>query len=187
MQTAFRRFRQGTKVAVQVVMCAVQAGLVDEGERVVGVGGSSQGADTALVIRASWGFPNITISEVICYSWGDRLPGHSFDEWPIFAGWPNVCIENRSDIAVYNVCARVTGWPANTTVADRDVTVGSIPAESSAWSEDTFTTRVDMTIPGVDPCEGLVWRIEYDDAVGAHHVVEHEPRFRQQRAPATSD
>ena len=66
MQRAFRRFGQGTKVAVQVVVCAVQAGLVKEGERVIGVGGSSQGADTALVIRASWDFSDVHISEIIC-------------------------------------------------------------------------------------------------------------------------
>jgi hypothetical protein len=66
MQTAFRRFGQGTKVAVQVVVLAVQASLVDEGETVVGVGGSSQGADTALVIKASWGYPDVEISEILC-------------------------------------------------------------------------------------------------------------------------
>jgi hypothetical protein len=66
MQSAFRRFGQGTKVAVQVVVLAVQAGLVDEGETVVGIGGSSRGADTALVIEASWGYPDIEISEILC-------------------------------------------------------------------------------------------------------------------------
>lgn len=66
MQTAFRRFGQGTKVAVQVAVLAVQAGLVDEGETVIGIGGSSRGADTALVIKASWGYPDVFISEVLC-------------------------------------------------------------------------------------------------------------------------
>ncbi len=66
MQTAFRRFGQGTKVAVEVVVCAVQAGLVEEGERVIGIGGSGGGADTALVIDASWDFAGTHISEVIC-------------------------------------------------------------------------------------------------------------------------
>jgi hypothetical protein len=66
MQQAFRRFGQGTKVAVQVVVLAVLAGLVQEGETVIGVGGSSQGADTALVIKASWGYPDVHISEIIC-------------------------------------------------------------------------------------------------------------------------
>lgn len=66
MQTAFRRFGQGTKVAVQVAVLAVQAGLVDEGETVIGIGGSSQGADMALVIKASWGYPDVHISEILC-------------------------------------------------------------------------------------------------------------------------
>ena len=66
MQRAFRRFGQGTKVAVQVVVCAAQAGLVAEGERVIGIGGSSQGADTALVIEASWDFADVRVSEIIC-------------------------------------------------------------------------------------------------------------------------
>ena len=66
MQTAFRRFGQGTKVAVEVVVCAVQAGLVKEGERVIGIGGSSHGADTALVVDASWDFSGVRISEIIC-------------------------------------------------------------------------------------------------------------------------
>jgi len=66
MQTAFRRFGQGMKVAVEVVVGAVQAGLVQEGERVIAVGGSGQGADTALVVAASWDFSNVYVSEVIC-------------------------------------------------------------------------------------------------------------------------
>jgi hypothetical protein len=66
MQLAFRRFGQGTKVAVQVVVCATQAGLVEEGETVIGIGGSGQGADTALVIKASWGFSDVQISEILC-------------------------------------------------------------------------------------------------------------------------
>jgi hypothetical protein len=65
-QTAFRRFGQGTKVAVEVVVCAVRAGLVEEGERVIGIGGSSHGADTALVVDASWDFSGVHISEIIC-------------------------------------------------------------------------------------------------------------------------
>ena len=66
MQQAFRCFGQGTKVAVQVAVLAVQAGLVEEGETVIGIGGSSQGADTALVMVASWGYADIHISEIIC-------------------------------------------------------------------------------------------------------------------------
>ena len=66
MQAAFRRFGQGTKVAVQVVVLAVQAGLIQEGDTVIGIGGASQGADTALVIRASGNYSDVYISEIIC-------------------------------------------------------------------------------------------------------------------------
>jgi hypothetical protein len=66
MQTAFRRFGQGTKVAVEVVVCAVQAGLLEEGSRVIGIGGSGGGADTALVIDCSWDFVDAHVSEIIC-------------------------------------------------------------------------------------------------------------------------
>ena len=66
MQVAYRRFGQGIKVAVEVVVLAVMAGLVEEGERVIGVGGSSAGADTALLITASYDFSGVRISEVIC-------------------------------------------------------------------------------------------------------------------------
>jgi hypothetical protein len=66
MQRAFRRFGQGTKVAVEVVVCAVLAGLVEVGERVIGVGGSSRGADTALVVEAAWDFSDTHVSEILC-------------------------------------------------------------------------------------------------------------------------
>jgi hypothetical protein len=66
MQRAFRRFGQGTKVAVEVVVCAVQVGLVDVGELVVAVGGSGGGADTAYVVRAAWDFSDVWVSELIC-------------------------------------------------------------------------------------------------------------------------
>jgi len=66
MQSAFRCFGEGTKVAVEVAVCAVRKGLVAEGERVIAVGGSSRGADTALVVDASWDFSGVHISEIIC-------------------------------------------------------------------------------------------------------------------------
>ena len=65
MQVAFRRFGQGTKVAVEVVVLAVMAGLIAEGERVIGIGGSSAGADTALVITASYGFSDTRIPQIV--------------------------------------------------------------------------------------------------------------------------
>jgi len=117
------------------------------------------------------------------YRWGDPAPAYSFDDWPIFEGWMDARIENRGPGDALNVTATVTDWPINTEVPGPDVTVGDIPGGDSAWSEDAFTTRVDMTIPGVDPCEGVIWRIEYDDAVGTHHVIEGVPEFPPGEGP----
>jgi hypothetical protein len=66
MAQAFRCFGQGTKVAVQVAVLAVQAGLVDEGEMVIGIGGSSRGADTALELKASWGYADVHVAQILC-------------------------------------------------------------------------------------------------------------------------
>ena len=55
--------------------------------------------------------------------------------------------------------------------------------DGSAWSADTFTTHVDTSIPGIDSCEGVVWRIEYDDAAGVHHVIEGVPEFPPGEGP----
>ena len=116
------------------------------------------------------------------YRWGEPAPGYSFANWPIFEGWTNVLIENRGCGDVFNVTASITSAPSNTTTLDPDVTVGDIPAGSWAWSIDTFTTQVDMANP-VDPCEGIEWRIEYDDAAGVHHVIENVPEFPPGEGP----
>jgi len=139
-----------------------------------GVGSDTAPVDVVLPPPEPW---------AVEYRWGDPPPGYSFDDWPIFEGWMNVRIENRGTGDAFNVTATVTDWPINTTVPDPDVTVGDIAAGSSAWSADTFTTRVDMTIPGVDPCEGVIWRIEYDDAYGTHHVIEDVPQFPPGEGP----
>ncbi len=46
-----RMFGQGTKVCVEIATMALDAGLIPYGEEIVAVGGSSSGADTALVLR----------------------------------------------------------------------------------------------------------------------------------------
>lgn len=48
-----RLFGQGTKVAVECVLMACDAGLVDAGTDVISVAGTGSGADTALLIRSS--------------------------------------------------------------------------------------------------------------------------------------
>lgn len=47
-----RRFGEGTKVAMEIVMEACDAGLVPEDEEVLGVGGTYRGSDTVLLIKA---------------------------------------------------------------------------------------------------------------------------------------
>jgi hypothetical protein len=67
-------FGQGFKVAVEVVLIAVAAGFLEPYQTVIGVGGTSRGADTALVLNAT--YPNhifstdpakqLRIREVLC-------------------------------------------------------------------------------------------------------------------------
>jgi len=47
-------FGQGMKVAVEVALMAVSCGYVIPYEDVIGVGGSGKGADTAIVLRATY-------------------------------------------------------------------------------------------------------------------------------------
>ena len=48
-----RLFSQGTKVAVEIVMMACDAGLVESGKSVIGAAGSHMGVNTALLIHSS--------------------------------------------------------------------------------------------------------------------------------------
>lgn len=67
-------FGQGLKVAVEVALIAVASGFLEPFQDVVAVGGTSRGADTAIVVRAT--FPNhvlskdeakrLSIREVLC-------------------------------------------------------------------------------------------------------------------------
>ncbi len=47
-------FGQGMKVAVEVALIAVSCGYVTPYEDVIGVGGSGNGADTAIILRATY-------------------------------------------------------------------------------------------------------------------------------------
>jgi hypothetical protein len=60
-------FSQGMKVAVEVTVSAADAGLVQNGEEVIAVGGTSTGADTAAVVRAAYStnFFDLRVREVI--------------------------------------------------------------------------------------------------------------------------
>ncbi len=48
-----RRFSQGVKVAVEIVMEACDAGMTPEGEEVIAVGGTGRGADTVCLIKSA--------------------------------------------------------------------------------------------------------------------------------------
>jgi hypothetical protein len=54
-------FGQGLKVAVEVAMLAAASGYVEPFQDVIAVGGTSRGADTAIVVRAT--FPNHAFSQ----------------------------------------------------------------------------------------------------------------------------
>lgn len=63
-----RNFGEGTKVCVEMVLMAADAGLVNYGENVLAIAGSDCGADTALIIKAAnaQSFFDLRIQEIIC-------------------------------------------------------------------------------------------------------------------------
>lgn len=62
-----RSLGQGVKVAAEIVMEAVDAGLVPEGEEVLAVAGTGRGADTVCIIqsKASRRFLDLKIKEIL--------------------------------------------------------------------------------------------------------------------------
>jgi hypothetical protein len=64
---ALKLFGQGTKVAVEVTVMAADAGTLT-GNDIIAIGGSSRGADTALVVRPAHqnNFFDLRIWEIIC-------------------------------------------------------------------------------------------------------------------------
>ncbi len=65
---ALRLFSQGTKVAVEIAVMALDAGLIPFGKPVISLGGSGGGLDTALVILPSHAktFFDTEVLELIC-------------------------------------------------------------------------------------------------------------------------
>ncbi|NLX01047.1 MAG: hypothetical protein GXY40_00735 [Syntrophomonadaceae bacterium] len=68
MAQTLRIFGQGVKVAVEVAIMALDAGLIPYGKEVIAIGGSSRGADAALVIQPAHSnhFFSTQVKEVIC-------------------------------------------------------------------------------------------------------------------------
>jgi uncharacterized protein len=70
-----RRFGEGTKVAVEIVMEACDAGLVPEDDEVIGIGGTYRGSDTVLLIRSkpSKRFLELDVLEILARPRGRAL------------------------------------------------------------------------------------------------------------------
>ncbi len=63
-----RMFGQGVKVCIEVVVMALDAGFIPYGREVVSVGGTGEGADTAIVVSPAHSnlFFDTKIKEIIC-------------------------------------------------------------------------------------------------------------------------
>jgi uncharacterized protein len=68
MASLLRTFCQGMKVCVEIILMAADAGYVDQGEKVIAVTGTGQGADTAVVAIAATSnkLADFHITEIIC-------------------------------------------------------------------------------------------------------------------------
>lgn len=63
-----RIFGQGTKVAVEIALMAADAGLIRTDEDIISIGGTSRGADTALLLKPAHtqNFFDLKVKEIIC-------------------------------------------------------------------------------------------------------------------------
>ena len=61
------RFCQGMKVAVEIVMMAADAGLLDMRKEVIAVAGTGEGADTAIVVKPAYtrSFKKLQVREIL--------------------------------------------------------------------------------------------------------------------------
>ncbi|MCY6372569.1 pyruvate kinase alpha/beta domain-containing protein [Clostridium ganghwense] len=68
MAYTLKMFGQGTKVCVEISVMALDAGLIPYGEPIIAIGGSSQGADTAVIITPNHAnnILDTKINEIIC-------------------------------------------------------------------------------------------------------------------------
>ena len=65
---SLRMLGQGTKVCVEIAVMALDAGFVPYGEPVIAVAGSSNGADTALIVTPAHAAKifDVKVNEIIC-------------------------------------------------------------------------------------------------------------------------
>jgi len=64
----FRTFGEGMKVCVEIAIMALDAGLIPYGKEIIAIGGTSSGADTAIILKPAHGkrFFDSQILEIIC-------------------------------------------------------------------------------------------------------------------------
>ena len=76
MAFVLRTFCDGVKVACEISLMAADAGLIPAGREVIAIGGTGQGADSALVLRSanSQEYLDLRVLEVICKP---RCGGHT--------------------------------------------------------------------------------------------------------------
>ncbi len=63
-----RLFSQGMKVAVEISIMAMESGVISPGIEIIAVGGTEEGADTAIVARPSYArkIKDFKICEILC-------------------------------------------------------------------------------------------------------------------------
>jgi len=79
-------FGAGTKIAVEVVVMATDAGEVDEGEELVSCAGTFKGLDTALIVRTAYSmnfFKEFEVREIVAkpVCRVKKLPEHKYRDW----------------------------------------------------------------------------------------------------------
>jgi len=68
MAHTLRMFGQGVKVCVEISVMALDAGLIPYGESIIAVGGTAEGADTAVILKPAHANSifDTRIEEIIC-------------------------------------------------------------------------------------------------------------------------
>ncbi|NPV27309.1 MAG: hypothetical protein HPY81_07700 [Firmicutes bacterium] len=68
MAQTLRIFGQGVKVAIEIAVMALDAGLIPYGQEIISIGGTATGADAAVVIQPahSHQFFDTRVKEIIC-------------------------------------------------------------------------------------------------------------------------
>jgi hypothetical protein len=121
-----------------------------------------------------------TTLRAIQYRWSPLGPQPPFSFGPPnnFRARLQVLFLNQGPADAKNVIATIMNppIPPNVTVHDGVVFLGDIDDGDSKWSSDDFDLTTDLNNMQ-PPCDGIMWKVEYDDTNGYHHVEELIPEF----------